>query len=149
MSLSSSFSASRRFKRAFSCSNVFSHATSSGRIAHIGYATADMSDAKSLNVASLQQAEYSPPTTGRPHAVCEQSAQVYVWFVSSPSSQPHSCGITYLIGDGPISRVQDIYRNYSYKQNSNIRVMTGNTNRAIWILRLELDYAECLITNCF
>ena len=74
---------------------------------HTGYATADTSDAKSPNDASLQQAECSLPIVDQPHAACERSAQVCVWSVSYPSSQPHSYGITYLIGDGPISGGQD------------------------------------------
>ena len=51
--------------------------------------------------------KFLPITTNQLCAVCEQSAQVYVWSVSYPSSQPHSYGVTYLIGDGPISGGQD------------------------------------------
>ena len=75
---------------------------------HIGCATADTSDVIFLNVAALQRAECSLPTTGRPRAVCEQSARVCVWSASHPSSQPHSYGVNCLIGDGPISGGQDI-----------------------------------------
>ena len=42
---------------------------------HTDYATAD---AKSPNNASLQPAEYTPPTTAPPHAACKQSAQMCV-----------------------------------------------------------------------
>ena len=77
---------------------------------HTGYATANSSDVKSQNVASLKQAEYFPLTTGRPHTACEQSAQVYAWSVSYPSSQPHSSEVTCLRGDEPLSGGQDTPR---------------------------------------
>ena len=74
---------------------------------HTGYANADTSDVISPGAAPPQQAECSPPTTGQPKAACKQSAQVYAWSVSNSPSQPHSYGVTQLMGNRPISRGKD------------------------------------------
>lgn len=65
MPLSSLFYTSNPFKRSFSSSNVLNCVTSLGRIAPYRPCPVDSSDAESLNVVSLQDAEYSPPMAGR------------------------------------------------------------------------------------
>jgi hypothetical protein len=58
---------------------------------------------------------------------------VYAWSVSYPSSQPHSYGITDLIGDGPISGGQDKLYLCHNSSMYGLMPVTENTQTRNWL----------------
>ena len=72
---------------------------------------------------------------------------MYVWSVSYPSSQPHSYGIIYLIGDGPISGGQDTIRSQTTPKRLGGSVTAVEMNTLNNVQLKKFNFLESFLTR--